>query len=73
MRRQQLPRPILSRVVFARQILSFLAGGPRAGSTDKDSATERMLASLPILEAYGNSGMPRNDDSSRFGEPPLPC
>ena len=35
---------------------------------DKMSITTTMLNSGPILEAFGNSGMPRNDDSSRFGK-----
>jgi len=38
------------------------------GSKDKMSITTTMLNSGPILEAFGNSGMPRNDDSSRFGK-----
>jgi myosin heavy subunit len=34
----------------------------------KQSVTNRMLATTPILEAYGNAAMPRNNDSSRFGK-----
>ena len=30
--------------------------------------TDRMLATTPLFEAYGNAAMPRNDDSSRFGK-----
>ena len=30
--------------------------------------TDLLLATTPILETWGNSNMPRNPDSSRFGK-----
>ena len=32
------------------------------------SITERIMATMPIMDAFGNACMPRNDDSSRFGK-----
>eukprot|EP00656_Telonema_subtile_P056929 TRINITY_DN9247_c0_g2_i6.p1 TRINITY_DN9247_c0_g2~~TRINITY_DN9247_c0_g2_i6.p1 ORF type:complete len:1008 (+),score=215.87 TRINITY_DN9247_c0_g2_i6:201-3224(+) len=34
----------------------------------KDSLTKRIMKTMPIMDAFGNSCMPRNDDSSRFGK-----
>ena len=30
--------------------------------------TEKIKSTMPIMDAFGNACMPRNDDSSRFGK-----
>jgi myosin V len=60
----------------AKLIMRFLASvtgsegdGPRTKSLDESSEVERqMLATNPILEAFGNAKTARNDNSSRFGK-----
>jgi len=49
-----------------KQILSFLAF--RGGGEAEKAKTDKMLSTTPILEGFGNSNMPRNPDSSRFGK-----
>lgn len=50
-------------------MLDFLAfvGGAEAGPGEL-TITDKMLATTPILEGFGNANMPRNPDSSRFGK-----
>lgn len=38
------------------------------GEPAQDSLTKRIMQTMPIMDAFGNSCMPRNDDSSRFGK-----
>lgn len=60
----------------AKLIMRFLASvtgsdneAPRTKSLDESSEVERqMLATNPILEAFGNAKTARNDNSSRFGK-----
>lgn len=60
----------------AKLIMRFLASvtgseseTPRTKSLDESSEVERqMLATNPILEAFGNAKTARNDNSSRFGK-----
>ena len=50
-------------------MLEFLAKAGRGGCDDgKLAMTDIMLKTTPILEGWGNSNMPRNPDSSRFGK-----
>ena len=48
-----------------RQVLEFVA---QITPEECVGTTSRMLDTTPLLEAYGNAVMPRNDDSSRFGK-----
>lgn len=53
----------------AKLIMRFLAS--RTSGTHADEAGEiehRMLATNPILEAFGNAKTVHNDNSSRFGK-----
>lgn len=59
----------------AKLIMRFLASvtgsddGGKTKSLDDSSEVERqMLATNPILEAFGNAKTARNDNSSRFGK-----
>ena len=50
-------------------ILNFLARvGGGAAEEGEEKITDLMLSATPILEGFGNSNMPRNPDSSRFGK-----
>jgi len=52
-----------------KKALAYLAKVGKAESVGgKAPVTERMVNSNVILDAFGNSTMPRNDDSSRFGK-----
>jgi len=51
------------------KILDFLArAGGGAAEEGEEKITDLMLSATPILEGFGNSNMPRNPDSSRFGK-----
>jgi myosin heavy subunit len=54
---------------ITKKMLDFLAeaGGGKPGE-DGMTVTDKMLATTPILEGWGNANMPRNPDSSRFGK-----
>ena len=66
------------KTVSAKYIMRYFATvddperpGKRKASKDKDgmSETERqILATNPIMEAFGNAKTTRNDNSSRFGK-----
>lgn len=53
-----------------KQILDYLAwvGSDKGANPDLAALTDKMLTTTPILEGLGNSNMPRNPDSSRFGK-----
>jgi len=50
-----------------KKVLDFVAALAPEGEGEA-SLPKRMLETTPLLEAYGNAVMPRNDDSSRFGK-----
>ncbi|TPX56763.1 hypothetical protein PhCBS80983_g04287 [Powellomyces hirtus] len=53
----------------ARYIMRYFATVESGGSSSGDSEVERsVLATNPIMEAFGNSKTTRNDNSSRFGK-----
>ena len=47
-------------------MMNYLAAVSKAGETNK--VAEQVLASNPLLEAFGNARTMRNDNSSRFGK-----
>jgi len=55
------------------KVLSFIdainrfASGKKS-NTEENSMTTKVMATMPIMDAFGNACMPRNDDSSRFGK-----
>ena len=57
------------KTISARYVMRYFASAANA-HLSKDSTTieSRVLASNPILEAFGNAKTTRNDNSSRFGK-----
>lgn len=39
-----------------------------ARGVEVDGITQKIMDTMPIMDAFGNACMPRNDDSSRFGK-----
>jgi myosin heavy subunit len=51
------------------KILGYLAQASGVAAEEgEEKITDLMLSATPILEGFGNSNMPRNPDSSRFGK-----
>ena len=49
-------------------MLEFLAEVSAYQAGAESQVAQNILIANPILEAFGNAKMPRNDDSSRFGK-----
>eukprot|EP00658_Telonema_sp_P-2_P011550 TRINITY_DN14415_c0_g1_i6.p1 TRINITY_DN14415_c0_g1~~TRINITY_DN14415_c0_g1_i6.p1 ORF type:complete len:926 (+),score=160.55 TRINITY_DN14415_c0_g1_i6:64-2841(+) len=42
--------------------------GDAPSASGSESLTSKIMQTMPIMDAFGNACMPRNDDSSRFGK-----
>ena len=51
----------------SKKIMQYVAAVSSSTAT-VDKIKEKLLASNPILEAFGNAKTNRNDNSSRFGK-----
>lgn len=56
------------KTISARWVMRYFAAVDSASSSESLLVEARVLASNPILEAFGNAKTTRNDNSSRFGK-----